>query len=97
MQEYNPQELASMSRSGKHVEFHSQLGIIYVCVYLTTLSVTQTTWRRMIGWTVNNELERIWAKADAIIISAFAWKNGGKPRLSTREQLKWHGGTRNIS
>jgi hypothetical protein len=40
--------------------------VILLCmfvVYLTTLSVAQAVRRRMIGWLVNNELQRICKEA----------------------------------
>jgi hypothetical protein len=53
-------------------------------VYLTTLSVAQTMWRRVLGWVVNNELEMAWKEAVVtkfdIVIQCFP---GG-----TKETLK---------
>jgi hypothetical protein len=52
-------------------------------VYLTTLSVVQTIFRRMIGWIMNDKLEMTWKEVVVANLgsnSAFSWKDWGKPR-----------------
>jgi hypothetical protein len=66
---YGIQSFITVFRIAHHCPY-----LIYLfVVYLTMLSVAQTLYRRMIGWVMNNELERIWKEA------VVAWLDWGKP------------------
>jgi hypothetical protein len=54
---------------------------IHIFVEFATLSVPLTVWRRMVGWSANNELERQ-ARPHRDIIPAFSWRDWGTPRKS---------------
>jgi hypothetical protein len=59
--------------------FHPYLFIYLFVVYLTTLPVAQTIYRRMVGRQVNNELKRTWKEVDVAYLKLLS--------LSTKELI----------
>jgi hypothetical protein len=56
--------------------------LCFVAHFMTT-SVSQNMWRRIPGWSVSNELERIWIEvvvAQSRSIQEFSWRDWVNPR-----------------
>jgi hypothetical protein len=54
--------------------------MLFIYAYLTTLSVAQIIYRRLIGWLMNNELERIRKEVLSRNLTWGAEENHDKPR-----------------
>jgi len=66
------------------VTSENKISHIYLClvyVYLTTLSIFQIMWSRMMKWSINNEQENMWKEADVTfdgLFRFFSWMKRGK-------------------
>jgi hypothetical protein len=53
-------------------------------VYLTTLPVVNTVCSRILGWLMNDELERIWKETIIAYLKVLSWHSPGVAKKTTR-------------
>jgi hypothetical protein len=63
---------------------------LYVYGFLTVLSLIQTFQRRMIGWSRNKEVERIWKEVIVALFRVLFWNLSGGLRKTSFQFFSMH-------